>query len=344
MKWQEKADSVVLRNFHDYWEDPIINKYLQIDASKRFEGILILRRGKKPLWLSHPFNYEQAKKSFKGKAEIVKYETMKDIKTQLQKHTGHVVGYNPRHQTVASFKNLKKFLKGKKLVDVGEELQQSREIKKPQEIKKITLAAKETRKALRLAKKWLLLGMTEKDLEKKIREQFDRDGFDCAFCTVAFGENTANIHHATTNKKLSYGPVLLDIGAKYEGYIADMGEMIYFGEENPKIRKSKEYKHYLEIKEKVEHCLKEIESLLAPGTKANALWGITKPLGELPFAIGHGIGIEPHDYPAGIGSNSKFELKEGMVLAFEPGIHTKKIGVRIENDYLITKKGYRKLA
>ncbi len=343
MKLWNKVDSVVLRNFHDYWEDPLVNKFLGDEASKRFEGILILRKNNKPVWLSHPFNYEQAKKHFKDKAVIETYQSMKDIQKILNKHTKKYVGYNPKHQTVTSFKNLSKFLKGKKLIDVEEELRELRETKTPQEVANIAKAAKETRKVLELVKGWLKKGITERELEEKIKMQLEKDGFDCAFCIVAFGKNTAHIHHSADETKLSTGPIMIDMGAKYKGYCADLTEMYYFGEEKEKTGENKEYFDYACAKIKVQECMKRIEKLLKPGTKSTELFKETKTLGEIPHALGHGLGIEVHDVPAGIGSKSSFILKEGMVLAIEPATYNKNFGIRLENNYLITKKGFKRL-
>ncbi len=339
----EKVDSVVLRNFHDYWEDPLINKYLGEDATKKFEGILVIRKNKIPVWISHPFNYDQAKRQFGRKVKVVKYESIKDITKNLKKYAGKTVGYNPRHQTVLSFKNLKKFLKGRKLVNVLEELEEMREIKNPEEIKKITKAVRQTRKILKKAKSWLKNGVTEEEINKKMTEALFEDGFLKAFeFNIAFGKNTGDIHHPSTKTKLTTGPVLFDIGAKYKGYCADLSESIYFNE-NLISKKNKDYKNYCEKLELVKKCINAVESILKPGVSAQELWEKTKILGSLPYALGHGIGLEVHDFPEGVGSRSKFKLKEGMVMAIEAGVNNKKFGIRIENDYLITKNGFRKL-
>ena len=331
-------DSLVLRNFHDYWEDPLINKYLGGEASKHFEGILIVKKKNKPIWISHPFNYTQAKKLFAKQATVKKYNTINDIKKILQKETGRIVGYNPRHQTVTSFKNLKRFLKGKILVDAEEALETDREIKTPSEIRRIAKAAKETRKIILLLQNWLKEGITEKQTEEKIREQFKQDGYETAFCTVAFGKNTSHIHHASSGKKLSIGPVLIDTGAKYEGYNSDLSRTFWFGE-----KKSKQYEKFVVEKKKVEGCLEKIEKKIMEGTNAKELWEYTQPIGELPHSLGHGVGLEVHDFPSGIGKKSNWKLKAGMILAIEPALYEKSFGIRIEDTYLITKKGFKKL-
>ncbi|MFA6268354.1 MAG: Xaa-Pro peptidase family protein [archaeon] len=335
MLW-DKIDSLVIRNFHDYWEDPLINKYLGEEASKHYEGVLILRKSKKPIWISHPFNYKQAKKQFSRRVIVKKYETLEELKEIIKKETGKLVGYNPRHQTVVSFKNLTKFLKGKKLIDAEEELEKEREIKTPVEITKINKAARETLKALNIIQKWIHKGVTEKEVEEKIRTIFRQDGYETAFCIVAFEENSSHIHHATSDKKLNTGVVLIDVGAKYKGYSADLTRTFWCGE-----KKGKKYVEFNIENNKVLNCLNDIEKTLKEGVHAEKLWKCTKTIGELPHSLGHGIGIEVHDFPSGIGHKSKWILKAGMVLAIEPAIYKKTFGIRQENTYLITKKGYK---
>ena len=62
----------------------------------------------------------------------------------------------------------------------------------------------------------------------------------------------------------------------------------------------------------------------------------------MTHGLGHGIGLEVHEYP----SLYEYEehLREGHVLAIEPGIYLKAMGgVRIENDYAVTKKKAKRL-
>jgi Xaa-Pro aminopeptidase len=167
--------------------------------------------------------------------------------------------------------------------------------------------------------------------------QFLEDGFETAFCIVAFEENTSHIHHVSSNKKLTQGVVLIDTGAKYNGYCADLTRTFWFGSEKGPL-----YDEFHQEKIMAEDCLKRIESKLKPGTMAKDLCRCTNLLEEMPHSLGHGIGIEVHDFPSGIGHKSKWTLKEGMVLAIEPAEYKKKFGIRLEDNYLITKNGFRK--
>jgi Xaa-Pro aminopeptidase len=131
-------------------------------------------------------------------------------------------------------------------------------------------------------------------------------------------------------------PVLIDCGAKYKGYCADISESFWFGK-----KPSEEYKtaHC-----KVECAIEAIEGKLKSGVKGKDLWKESeKYLKELPHALGHGIGLEEHDAPGAISAKSNWTLKKGMILAIEPAIYSKKFGVRIERDYLILNKGFEEL-
>ncbi len=347
MKLWEKVDCVILRNFHYHFKDPTINKYLESEISEDFEGYLILFRNKKPIWISHPFNYTQIKKKLGKKAIVKNYQTKKDIESILKKNCGKKIGYNGRFLNSLSLVALKKLLKGKKFIDVSEELENEREVKTKNEINNLRKATIATKKIIEKIKKQLKKGISEKEVENKIKQLIEEKNkkeksntnYSLSFSTIAFGKNTSNIHYTTGKTKLSCGAVLFDIGLKYDGYSSDISDSFWFGEKT-----GKDYEMYLKEKTKVENAIKEIEKILKEGTKAKDLYLIAKKsVGALPHAIGHGIGVEVHDQPAGIGEKSNFLLKERMVLAIEPAIYKKEFGIRIENNYLITKKGFTKL-
>ncbi len=335
----KKVDCVLFRNFHDNWKDPNINKYLGTNASEKFEGYLIIYKNKNPLFISHPFNYKQAKKELKN-TKVVTFNERKDFEKIIKKETGKRIGINETFISYASVKALKKILKGKKLIYAGKEIEEAKEQKNKDEIKLIKKAVTETKKAIELVKTNLRKGVTEKQLKEKVKELFSKNGCETAFCIIAFGNNTSHIHHDSKNTKLEENmPILIDVGAKYEGYCADLSDTFWFGEKS-----GKRFAEFEKERKKVEAAQKEIEKVLKEGTLAKELYiTATKYIGKLPHAIGHGIGLEVHDAPAGIGEKSKWKLKEGMILAIEPAIYKKTFGIRLEKDYKITKKGFEEL-
>ena len=285
MPWQT-VDSIIITNYQSYWKHPILNKYLQtkqnIAPSESYEGILILKKDKKNVFISHPFNSNQAKHTF-GQITITTYTSKKQLKKILKQNCGKRIGFDARHTAVSTLSSLKKLTKAK-FIDVSKKLEQAREIKDGEEIKKIKKAVKETKKTIIKTVFELKKGDTEKETYLKIKDEFEKRGMETGFCIVAFGKNTANIHHVPTNKKLEKEmPVMIDCGAKYKGYYADLTTSFWFG--------AKEPREYTNSKKKIEETLKKIEEKLKEGTKAKALWKETKQLGRLPHALGHGIGL-----------------------------------------------------
>ncbi|MBI4154353.1 aminopeptidase P family protein, partial [Candidatus Woesearchaeota archaeon] len=82
-----------------------------------------------------------------------------------------------------------------------------------------------------------------------------------------------------------------------------------------------------------------------PGAKSDDIFraastSIEKSLGQkLIHSIGHGIGINVHDFPQGMNDKSSFELKENMCLTVEPGFY-RGFGIRIEDVLIVKKKAH----
>ena len=335
----KRVDSIIIPNYHNYWVNPIINKYMP-GALKSYEGTLILRKNKKAVFISHPFNYAQAKKVFGKNTLVVNYNDGKGYGAALKKYCGKKIGFDGKYNSVNMLKCMKGFFKGRRVkwFNVAKELSENREIKEVQEVECIKKAVDETIKVIKKAMAFLHKGVSEIEVEKFFRKEFERDGFETAFCIVAFGKNASNLHHVPSETKLQNGEgVLIDVGAKYKGYCADISESSWFGEKSGRV-----YEEYSNKFIEVQDSFTKIKKILKPNTKASDLWAVVKKL-KLPHALGHGLGLEEHDIPAGIGASSKWKLKEGMVLAIEPGYYTKEFGIRVERNYLITKKGFKEL-
>jgi Xaa-Pro aminopeptidase len=334
----EKVNSIIIPNYHSFWVNPIINKYFD-GKMNSIEGTLILRKNKKEIFISHPFYYKEIKKQYGKKYIIENYKDGKEYSKLLQKYCKGTIGYNGKYNSVNMLSCMKKCFKGKKVKwkDVSEEIDANREIKSKNEIIKIQKAVIETKKVIKKIKNKLKKGISEKEIEILFRNEFEKNGFEMAFCIIAFGKNTLNLHHASGRTKLVEGPVLIDVGAKYEGYCADISESFWFGKKQTKI-KTKYMRELNFVKDK----LKIIENQLKPGIKAKELMKYCEGL-AMPHALGHGLGLEEHDQPAGIGKYSNWKLKEGMILAIEPGTYLREFGIRVERDYLITKKGFKEL-
>lgn len=175
---------------------------------------------------------------------------------------------------------------------------------------------------------------------------------------VGAGENGCILHYEENSKMhLSNDLVLMDVGAEYHGYTADVTRTIpangKFSEEQKAI-----YNIVFDAQEAAFKACKVGNAFGAPHVAAQAIidkrlaeLGIIKP-GEqhryFPHGTSHYLGLDVHDR----GTYGKFQA--GTVITVEPGIYIPEgspcdkkwwgIGVRIEDDILITENGWENLS
>lgn len=209
------------------------------------------------------------------------------------------------------------------------------------EIEFIRKACRVTDAAFKYILPHLVENVTEKVIVKKINKYIRRHSDGLAFKTiVAFGENSAKIHHQfPTEKKLKKGDIImLDFGTKVNGLCSDMTRTLFFGKAN---KKQKDL--YLAVLEAQQLAIDYLESsiLKHKSVKASEVDKIArnylsnKKYPPMPHGLGHGIGKKVHMEPR-LSPKSKAYLKSGMVFSIEPGIYIKNLGgVRIEDIILI---------
>jgi Xaa-Pro aminopeptidase len=176
---------------------------------------------------------------------------------------------------------------------------------------------------------------------------------------IGSGENGCILHYEVNSKtKVGTSMILMDVGAEYHGYTADVTRTIpvdgKFSEEEKAI-----YQLVYNAQEAAFALLKEgvkwsdvdkaaretiVDGLVKLGIAANK----QEANKYYPHGLGHHLGMDVHD------RGSYKELKKGMVFTIEPGIYIpsgskcdKKwwgIAVRIEDDAFITKDGYELLS
>lgn len=176
---------------------------------------------------------------------------------------------------------------------------------------------------------------------------------------IGAGENGCILHYVTNTKtKVGNTLILMDVGAEYHGYTADVTRTI---PANGKFTADEKaiYQIVYDAQEAAFKTLKEGSTFSKASAAANEIiaeglfkLGITKDKKDFKkyytHGLGHHIGLDVHDRAS---SNT---LKTNMVMTIEPGIYIapnsdcdKKwwgIGVRIEDDVLITPDGYELLS
>ncbi|MFT7589927.1 MAG: Xaa-Pro aminopeptidase, partial [Limisphaerales bacterium] len=199
-------------------------------------------------------------------------------------------------------------------------------------------------------------GVMEYEIEAEIIHEFIRSGsVGHAYAPiVASGENACILHYGDNNQVCQEGDLLLmDFGAEYGNYRADLSRTIPVS--------GKFTDRQADVYNAVLRVMKEATSMLTPGTnlfeyhkevglimQAELVGlGLLKqadidkhdpdklPLYKKYFMHGtsHHLGLDVHD----VGDTYK-DVQAGMVFTVEPGIYIpdEKIGIRIENDVLVT--------
>lgn len=332
---QNKVDVVFTRT-SEQLSDPLLTKFTGI--SETSFTFFFLQNPQKNLLLCGPLESGTVKQRYDG--TIHTYRSRKEILKPLRSFFGSKkVGINESYLTSQQVKNLKKMFPRAKFVDVSEQLYKSREIKTNEELKKIREVVKITQGVVHQIPSMITSRTTEISLAAEIEYHFAQEGCPPAFPTiVAFGKNSTNIHHFNTHKKIGKNEnVLVDCGAKHEGYCADLSRTFMYGK--PSLELQERYT-------KVWEAQKEAFATIKHGNHAfHSMEVAEKIIGHtIPHALGHGIGLETHDTGVIHLRDTKFTYLTGMAVAVEPGYYGKKWGIRIEDDGIVTKTGCERLS
>jgi Xaa-Pro aminopeptidase len=242
------------------------------------------------------------------------------------------------------------------LKDIRGNLTDLRLIKSPTELVLLRQAIDLSLDAQLEAMKMMRPGLWEYQIAAKMVEIHAMGGSEAeAYAPiVGAGPNSTALHYGKLSRKIQDGDiVVLDVAAQYSGYAADITRTIPAnGKFTPRQREI--YEIVLGAQNAALAALKP-GALLGCREKKNSLFGIAynyinshgkdqrgKSLGPyFIHGLGHYIGLNVHDP----GDPCK-PLQPGMVVTVEPGIYLpeENLGVRIEDDVLVTETGYELLS
>jgi Xaa-Pro aminopeptidase len=181
-------------------------------------------------------------------------------------------------------------------------------------------------------------GITESTLAGILDLEMRRQGAKVGFETiVAFGPNASRPHHQPSHRKLGQrDTILMDFGARYNGYCCDITRSFALG------KPTAAYRRAYEVVEKAQAAAIRVAKagvklVELDATARNAIRESGLPV--YGHGTGHGFGLEIHEIPF-LKEGAKGDLKAGQIITIEPGIYLPgKLGVRIEDDILITNEG-----
>ena len=247
---------------------------------------------------------------------------------------------------------------GKQIKEAAPIMHELRVIKAEDEIKLIQTACNITEKGFRRILPFIKPGRMEYEIEAELIHEFLKhrsSGF-AYQPIIGSGIDSCVLHYVNNNKECKNGEILLmDFGAEYANYASDLTRTIPVNGKFTDRQKA--------VYTSVLHVMKEATKMLAPGTifkdynkevarimefELIKLGLLNKhdvqkqdsknPLYKKYFMHGtsHYLGLDVHD----VGSFDS-PMREGMVFTCEPGIYIleEELGIRLENDILITTNG-----
>ena len=340
-----KADALVLANA----ADPHLDRsffYLFDVPSGLFEGSLAIGLPDGALHVfSSPLEEESALQAAKHDPSVTVHvptsRAERDaLLTKLVPPTA-TVAMNYRELTHESFLSVQKQLPKAGFIDASEAIRKVRMIKDAHEIERLGKAAEIASTVGREIPGLLKTGITELELAAEIEYGMMRHGGSGpSFSTiVAFDVKGAEPHYAPQGRPLKPGSsIVCDFGAYYHRYASDITRSFRFGAGDPELKK---------VHETVFAAQAAALAAIRPGVPAKevhlaaqAVIDRTPWKGRFTHGLGHSVGLAVHD---GFSMNHLVEepLEAGMAITVEPGIYLPgKGGVRIEDDVVVTAKGY----
>jgi Xaa-Pro aminopeptidase len=240
------------------------------------------------------------------------------------------------------FNSLMARVPGTSLVDQSEAVAKMRAVKSAKEVAMIQKGIDITAAGFDAVLRSLKPGLNEFDVQEILEHGFRTNGSrrNSFETIVGSGVNTTVLHYAANKETIEDGSlVLIDAGAMFGGYGADITRTYPANGRFTK-RQKEIYDIVLQANEAAIKATKSGVRLSDLDKIARAV--ITKAgYGDyFIHSIGHHIGLETHDV------TPDEPLKAGAVFTIEPGIYIpdEAIGVRIEDDILVTKEGHKNLS
>lgn len=333
----------------------------------KYKEILFVRKTNEhiAIWEGHKYTKEEARAA-SGIQSIFWTEDIGSIIPMLMNHCKSVyvnLNENDRFSSEVPYKELrfanemKNRYPGHEFLRSGPIMADLRAIKSDFEIKLMQRAIDITEKAFRRVLRFVKPGVMEYEIEAEITHEFIRKRATGHAYTpiIASGKNANVLHYIDNNNVCNDGDViLLDFGAEYANYAADLSRSIPVNGLYTE-RQRDVYNACLRV-------MKQAKAMLVPGnTIENYHFEVGKimegeliglglldkdevkkqnpdmPLYKKYFMHGtsHFLGLDVHDI-----GNRYQPMKAGMVFTCEPGIYIPEegLGIRIENDILITSK------
>lgn len=347
-----------------------------IKTAKREKTILFVEKKdpQKELWSGKRLGVKAAKKCFDIDEVYEITELSSKIKEYIKDKKTLYYDFKLDYSKVKVLKRYSKEMGTFK--NIALVVQKMRLIKSPAEVALIKKAISITKIAHHRAMKEAQNLQYEYQLQSEIEYVFKKNGAysDAYTSIVASGDAANTLHYIANDQELQRDKlILIDAGCEYEYYASDITRTIPVTGKFTSVQKDL-YNMVLNVELEIIEMVKEgvlrsklqkravkllTEGMCALGIlQTDVKTAIKKELYKnyYPHGIGHWMGLDVHDEaPYKDTKGKEIALKAGMVLTIEPGIYLplndkkipkkyRGIGIRIEDDILVTKEGYENLS
>jgi Xaa-Pro aminopeptidase len=216
-------------------------------------------------------------------------------------------------------------------------LRELRMVKDADEIELLRRAAHAADRVVAQIAAGRLVGRTEADVAREVRERLLAEGHDEAhFAIVGSGPNSASPHHEASDRVIRAGePIVLDIGGTLDGYGSDITRTLWVTGGDDANGPDDDFRRLFDL---VREAQAEGASAARAGMPAEDVDRVARRIIEAGghgehfiHRLGHGIGLEGHEDPYLVAGNGE-PLEVGHAFSIEPGIYLEgRYGARIED-------------
>jgi Xaa-Pro aminopeptidase len=241
--------------------------------------------------------------------------------------------------TLAQHEQLTAALEGTELVTTADAVEDLRRVKEPEETELIRSAVKIADDAFAWILDRLRPGLVERGVALDLEVQMRSTGAeDVSFePIVGSGPLSAHIHHTPGDRTLEKGDlVLMDFGARVDGYCSDMTRTVVLGPATDDQRD--QYETVLAAHRRGVAAVAAGAACAQVDAAARSVIADAGHGEAFGHGLGHGVGLDIHEAPR-LGRLSEDSLRASDVVTVEPGIYLDGGGIRIEDCVLVTADG-----
>jgi Xaa-Pro aminopeptidase len=309
------------------------------------DAYLLVGRGKPVLFSDSRFEEELEALKPRVRVVIRRGPMNPVVKDVVEAAKIDSLGVQAEHMTVSVRSGLARVIGKRRLRDTRGLVSRLRIIKDEHEVKWLRRAIRIQQDALKATIATVEVGQTEQEIDARlVYEMSSRGAGGASFPSIVAAQANGSLPHAVPGRTRvkANRPLLVDWGAKFEGYCGDLTRTFAVG---------RFPKRVTEIYDIVLEAQLAGIAAIRPGVRGVDVDAASRKIIEdagygkqFGHGLGHGIGLDVHEAPS-LSTRSGDTLEPGMVVTVEPGIYLPGIGgVRIEDDVLVTERGHRVLS